>query len=153
MITVHHLENSRSQRVLWMLEELGLDYEIQRYERDPQTSLAPAALKAVHPLGKSPVIVDDGRVIAAQVRSGYLGPNIEANLAHMEAELGRSLWFAGDELSGADVQMSFPVEAALLRAPSANGLPRLRAFVQRVQERPAYQKALARGGPYSLLGS
>jgi glutathione S-transferase len=64
MITVHHLQNSRSQRILWLLEELGLDYQVTRYERDKESSLAPAALKAVHPLGKSPVITDDGQVIA-----------------------------------------------------------------------------------------
>jgi glutathione S-transferase len=67
MIIVHHLEDSRSQRVLWMLEELGLPYEIKRYERDKKTMLAPPELKQVHPLGKSPVIedTDDGnRVIA-----------------------------------------------------------------------------------------
>lgn len=63
MIIVHHLENSRSQRVLWLLEELEMPYEVQRYERDPRTLLAPAALKQVHPLGKSPVIVDQGRVV------------------------------------------------------------------------------------------
>ena len=64
MLTVHHLENSRSQRVLWLLEELGVDYEVQRYQRNPDTSLAPPELLAVHPLGKSPVISDDGEVVA-----------------------------------------------------------------------------------------
>jgi glutathione S-transferase len=64
MITLHHLNNSRSQRVLWLLEELGLPYEIQRYQRDPQTMLAPASLRAVHPLGKSPVITEDGQTLA-----------------------------------------------------------------------------------------
>src|SRR3984957_20507341 len=64
MITVHHLNNSRSQRVLWLLEELGVDYEVTRYQRDAQTMLAPPALLAVHPLGKSPVIVDDTVTVA-----------------------------------------------------------------------------------------
>lgn len=64
MITVHHLENSRSQRVLWLLEELGIDYQVKRYQRDPESSLGPPELKSVHPLGKSPVIADDDLVIA-----------------------------------------------------------------------------------------
>ena len=222
MITVHHLENSRSQRVLWLLEELGLEYQIKRYERDKTTSLAPPELKAVHPLGKSPVITDDGLVIAetgaiieyivdkygggrlippagsperlrytywmhaaegtvmplmvmslifnrvetqtpwlvrpiakaisGQVRTAYLGPNIKANLDHMEAELGKSEWFAGRELSAADVMMSFPIEAAAVRTDLSSGYPKLRAFVDRVHARPAYKKALERGGPYYLMG-
>jgi glutathione S-transferase len=221
MITVNHLENSRSQRVLWLLEELGLDYEIIRYERDKQTSLAPPALKAVHPLGKSPVLTDgdlviaetgaiveyvvgrhgDGRLIpaagtaerlrytywlhmaegtampllvmtlvfgrvetaapwfirpiakaiAGQVRSSYLGPNLTAVLDLMEAELGRSAWFAGEALTGADVMMSFPIEAAAARADALASYPRLRAFLERIHARPAYRTALERGGPYALL--
>jgi glutathione S-transferase len=83
MITIHHLEHSRSQRILWLLEELGLPYEIQHYTRHPKTMLAPPALKRVHPLGKSPVIVDDGQVIAetgaiveylTEKAEGRLGP-------------------------------------------------------------------------------
>lgn len=221
MITVHHLENSRSQRVLWLLEELGLEYEITRYERDKQTSLAPPALKAVHPLGKSPVLGDDGRMIAetgaiveyvlerygggrmippagtperlrytywlhmaegtampllvmtlvfnrvetaapwlvrpvakaiaGQVRSGYIDPSLTAVLDLMEAELGKSTWFAGEELTGADVMMSFPVEAAAARAGLRASHPRLQGFLERVHARPAYQRALERGGPYALL--
>lgn len=221
MITVHHLENSRSQRVLWLLEELGLPYDVVRYERDPQTSLAPAALRAVHPLGKSPVVTDDGtvvaetgaiveylldrfgegrlrpaagtperlrytywlhmaegtampllvmtlvfnrvetaapwlvrpvaRAIASQVRSSYIGPSLDAVLRLMEAELARSAWFAGEELTGADVMMIFPVEAAAARADLGGDYPRLQAFLDRVHARPAYQAALARGGPYTLL--
>ena len=82
-IIVHHLENSRSQRVLWMLEELGLPYEVRRYERDPKTMLAPPALKQVHPLGKSPVVEHDGRIVAetatileylVALSGGRLGP-------------------------------------------------------------------------------
>lgn len=221
MITVHHLENSRSQRVLWLLEELGVDYEIKHYKRDPETSLAPPELKTVHPLGKSPVITDDGLVVAetgaiiefvldrygngrmippegsperlrytywlhagegtvmpflvmslifnrietqvpwlirpiakaisGQVKSAYLGPNIQTNLAQMEAELSRSLWFAGDSLTGADVQMSFPVEAAAARTPMGASYPKLQAFLDRIHARPAYKTALEKGGPYTLL--
>jgi len=221
MIVVHHLENSRSQRVLWLLEELGLPYEVKRYERDKQTSLAPPELKAIHPLGKSPVIVDDGvvvaetgaiveyvverhgggrlvppagspeklrytywmhmaegtvmpflvmalvfnrvetaspwvirpiaKAIAGQVRSGYIGPSLTAALDYMESELGRSAWFAGDELTAADVMMSFPVEAAAVRT-NLTEYPKLAAFLDRVHARPAYRRALERGGPYALLG-
>ena len=159
MITVHHLENSRSQRVLWMLEELGLPYAIKRYERNTKTMLAPPELKAVHPLGKSPVIEDDGLVVAetgaiveylVEKADGRLGPPanrdaalryrfwlhyaegslmppllvklvlarvpifgkmaqkrlqpmIDVHLDYIEAELANRLWFAGDELSAADV--------------------------------------------------
>jgi len=219
MITVHHLEDSRSQRVLWLLEELGLDYEIRRYERDPDTMLGPESLKQVHPLGKSPVIEDDGRVVAesgaiieylverhgngrlappagseerlrytywlhyaegtlmplfvmglvferlsqppmplllrpvggligAGVRKSFIEPRLGENLAFIEDELGRSTWFAGEELSGADVQMSFPLEAAAARG-GIDDYPRIRAFVERVHTRPAYRRALERGGPYS----
>ena len=223
MITVHHLENSRSQRVLWLLEELGLNYEVKRYERDKTTSLAPPELMAVHPLGKSPVITDDGVVVAetgaiveyvvgkygggrlvplagspeglrytywmhmaegtvmpllvttlifnridsgtpwlirpiakaisGQVRSSYIGPNLKACLDYMEAELGKSTWFAGAELTAADVMMSFPVEAAAVRANLTTEYPRLAAFLDRIHRRAAYKTALERGGPYALLGS
>jgi glutathione S-transferase len=222
MITVHHLENSRSQRVLWLLEELGVNYEVTRYERDPESSLAPPELKQVHPLGKSPVITDDGLVVAesgaiieyivethgggrlippagsperlrysywmhaaegtvmpllvmtlifnrvetaapwlirpiakgisGQVKSAYLGPATEATLRHMDAELARSSWFAGEHLTAADVQMSFPIEAAAVRTDMRDAYPRLQSFLDRIHARPAYQKALERGGPYELMG-
>jgi glutathione S-transferase len=221
MITVHHLENSRSQRVLWLLEELGTDYEIKHYKRDPETSLAPAELKSIHPLGKSPVVTDGEFVIAetgaiieylvdnygngrlipppktperlrytywmhagegtvmpllvmslifnrvdtvapwiirpiakavtGTVRTSYLNPNLEASLAHMESELGTSEWFAGDEFTAADVAMSFPLEAAAARGGLDAEYPKLSAFLERIHRRPAYVKALERGGPYSIL--
>ena len=221
MITVHHLENSRSQRVLWLLEELGLPYEVKRYERDRKTSLAPPALLEVHPLGKSPVITDGeitvaetgaivvylvdkaggalrpepggiehrrytywlhfaegsampplvmalvfnkiktapmpffvrpiANAIADKVMKGFVGPNLERNLAFMQAELAERAWFAGRSFSAADVMMSFPVEAALSRGGSAKSAPALAAFLERVRARPAWQRALERGGPYQLL--
>ncbi len=220
MITVHHLNNSRSQRVLWLLEELGAEYTIQHYQRDAGTMLAPPALRQVHPLGKSPVISDDGQVIAesgaiieylverhgngrlipptgtaerrrysywmhyaegtlmplmvmsllfnrierapwlvrpiakaisGQVKRAYLTPNIEANLDFLESELNKSSWFAGEELTAADVQMSFALEAAAARGGLDASRPRLKAFLDRVQARPAYQRALKKGGPYQLL--
>jgi glutathione S-transferase len=223
MIVVHHLENSRSQRVLWLLEELALPYEVVRYERDKKSSLAPPALKAVHPLGKSPVITDDGQVIAetgaiveyvverygagrlipaagtperlrytywlhmaegtampllvmtlvfnrvetaapwlirpiakaiaGQVRASYLGPSLAGVLGFMDAELGKSTWFAGDAFTAADVMMSFPIEAAAVRTELKAEYPRLQAFLERAQARPAYRAALERGGPYHLLPS
>ncbi|MBL8378102.1 MAG: glutathione S-transferase [Burkholderiales bacterium] len=222
MITVHHLENSRSQRILWLLEELGLKYKVKRYERDKKTSLAPPELKAVHPLGKSPVLTDgrvtvaesgaiieyvleahgDGRLrpkpgteaarrftywlhfaegsamppllmalvfgrvrsapmpffvkpiargIADRVMSSFVVPNIESQLAFMDAELAKSPWFAGDEFSAADIQMSFPLEAAATRGGLDQRYPKLADFLQRIHARPAYARALETGGPYTLL--
>jgi len=218
MLTVHHLNNSRSQRVLWLLEELGTPYEIRHYQRDSKTMLAPAELRAVHPLGKSPVITDGGltiaetgaiveyiielygqgrllpppaspealryrywlhfaegsampplvmtllfgeipkrapalvrpiaRMIGKTVQDSYLGPMIDAQLDLMESELSHSTYFAGAELTGADIMMSFPVEAAATR----NGLgnrPRLAAWLAALHARPAYQAALKKGGPYA----
>ncbi|MEY2689848.1 MAG: hypothetical protein RL375_4047 [Pseudomonadota bacterium] len=222
MITVHHLNNSRSQRVLWLLEELGVPYEVKRYERDAVTMLAPPELRAVHPLGKSPVITDgvvtvaesgaiveylvdrygQGRLrpaqgspeqlrytywlhfaegsamsplllklifdriatgpmpffarpiakaIAHKVLTSFVMPNIKGQLDFMEAELGKSAWFAGDDFSAADVQMSFVLEAAAQRGGlRADRYPRLSAVLVRMHERAAYQRALAAGGPYSF---
>jgi glutathione S-transferase len=221
MIVVHHLNNSRSQRVLWLLEELGLPYEIRRYTRDPKTMLAPAELRAVHPLGKSPVITDDGttiaesgaileylverygagrlapppgsperlrytywmhfaegtampvlvmklifdriakgplpwpirpvaRAIAGKVQATYIAPNLQRQLDFLESELLRSEWFAGAQFSTADIQMSFPVEAARSRGGLDARWPRLLAFLERVHARPAYQRALEKGGPFAL---
>ncbi|QYF87229.1 glutathione S-transferase family protein [Brevundimonas sp. PAMC22021] len=219
MITVHHLNDSRSQRVLWLLEELGLPYEVRRYQRDPRTRLAPAELRAIHPLGKSPVIEDgdirvaetgaivdyvldtygagrlrapagteDGRrftywlhyaegsampplllklvfgllparspallkplvrQIAAKAQSGFIDPQLKTHVAFWEAELGRSAWFAGDDFSAADIMMSFPVEAGADRAFDRADHPRLDAFLDAIHARPAYQRALERGGPYT----
>jgi glutathione S-transferase len=222
MITVHHLNNSRSQRVLWLLEELGVPYELKRYERDPQTMLAPPSLHQVHPLGKSPVITDDGqtiaesgaivdylverhgrgrrapalgtpgrlrytywlhyaegsampplvmklvfdrmpqgpmpflmrpivRRIAKQVRTRFVEPQIARHLDFMEDELGKSAWFAGEDFTAADIQMSFPLEAAATRAGLDASRPRLWRFLERIHARPAYERALERGGRYELL--
>src|ERR1700722_1385407 len=220
MITVHHLNNSRSQRVLWLLEELGVDYEVKRYGRDAKTMLAPPALLAVHPLGKSPVIVDGtatvaesgaiveylidryghgrlippvgtperlrytywlhyaegsampplllklvfdrvangpapwpissvARRIAATVQSAFIGPQLKRHLDYMESELAAHSWFAGEEFTAADVQMSFPLEAAASRAGLNADRPHLMAFLDRIHARDAYKRALERGGPYS----
>jgi glutathione S-transferase len=225
MITVHHLNNSRSQRVLWLLEELGLAYEVRHYQRDAQTMLAPPALRAVHPLGKSPVITDDAdgtlqtvaetgaiieyvlarhgdgrllpaagtperlhytywlhfaegsampplvmklvfdriasapmpffvkpiaRAISAKVLSSFVEPNLHSQLDFMEGHLGRSAWFAGAEFSAADIQMSFPLEAAAMRAGLDASRPHLHAFLQTIHARPAYRRALERGGRYDF---
>ena len=222
MVTVHHLNNSRSQRVLWLLEELGLDYNVVRYQRNAETMLAPPSLRKAHPLGKSPVVVDGentlaesgaileylverydsarkfapspgtpeqlryrywmhyaegsamppllmslvfsrikrapmpffarpvARGIADKVMKSFVGPQVKLHLDYMEGELGKSRWFAGDDFSAADIQMSFPVEAASARYGS-DDKPNLRAFLQRIHGRPAYQKALEQGGPFDLL--
>ncbi|WP_375429194.1 glutathione S-transferase family protein [uncultured Sphingomonas sp.] len=209
MITVHHLENSRSQRVLWMLEELGLPYAIKRYERNKATMLAPPELKAVHPLGKSPVIDHDAgdgaRVIAetgaiaeylVELADGRLGspphrdaalryrfflhyaegsmmpplllnlvlrripllgkrivkriqPMIDVHLDYVEAELAGRPWFAGDAMTAADIMMSFPLEAARARGGLNASRPHTIAWLDKVHARPAYQAALAKGGPYA----
>ncbi|MFS2206321.1 glutathione S-transferase [Variovorax sp. Varisp36] len=223
MLTVHHLNNSRSQRVLWLLEELELPYEIVHYQRDPQTSLAPASLRAIHPLGKSPVVTtQDGltlaesgaiietlierhgngrlapaagspealryrywlhfaegtamsplllklvfdrietskmpffakpiaKAIAAKAKSAFINPNIANHLSYMEAELGKSEWFAGDAFTGADIQMSFVVEASQARGGLDAKRPKLMSYLERIHARPAYKRALERGGPYALL--
>ena len=219
MIKVHHLNDSRSQRVLWLLEELGLPYEVVRYERDARTRLAPAALRAIHPLGKSPVIQDGdvtvaetgaivdylldaygaGRLrpaagtedarrftywlhyaegsampplllklvfgllprrapglmrplvkqISDKALAGFVDPQLRDHVGFWEAELARSEWFAGDQFTAADIMMSFPVEAGADRAFDPADRPRLRAFLSRIHARPAYRRALERGGPYA----
>jgi glutathione S-transferase len=219
MIIIHHLADSRSQRVLWLLEELGLEYEVKRYERDPNTRLAPPELKAVHPLGKSPVLRDadvtvaetgavveylldtygDGRLrppagteaarrltywlhyaegsampplllklvfsmlprrsptllrpmvsaIAAKAQTGFVDPQTRTHVDYWEAELSRHTWFAGDDFSAADIMMSFPVEAGADRAFAVAEKPRLKAFLERIHARPAYVRALERGGAYT----
>ncbi|HSP00507.1 MAG TPA: glutathione S-transferase [Thioalkalivibrio sp.] len=221
MITVHHLNNSRSQRVLWMLEELGVPYEIQYYERDPKTMQAPESLKKVHPLGKSPVITDGDMVVAESgviidylartygkdtmlppdsgqawldytywlhyaegslmppllmrlvfekvktspmpffikpVAKGisdktneiFIGPMIKTHLDFVEAHLAKNTWFLGDNLSAADIQMSFPLEASVARGIVGKNRPHITAWVERVHARPAYQKALEKGGEYDF---
>lgn len=222
MITVHHLNNSRSQRILWLLEELEVPYEIKYYQRDSKTMLAPASLKAIHPLGKSPVITDDGvtiaetgaiieylvdryaegrlvpeknstdflkyryfmhyaegslmpylvmklvfnkietspmpffakpiaKKIAQKTKQTFIQPNLDTHLNFLESELQKSEWFAGNELTAADIQMSFPIEAATARGGlTANRYPKLAAFLDRIHARPAYQRALAKGGEFKL---
>jgi glutathione S-transferase len=223
MLTVHHLNNSRSQRVLWLLEELGVPYEIKRYERDPKTMLAPPELRAVHPLGKSPVITDDGqtlaesgaiieylvdkygqgrfapaagtperqrytywmhyaegsampplllklvalriasapmpffakpiaRKIASTLQSSFIDPQLKLHLGYINKELGATGWFVGNDFTAADVQMSFPLEAATARGGMERQIPAVVDFLKRIHARPAYQRALERGGKYELLG-
>jgi glutathione S-transferase len=222
MVIVHHLNNSRSQRVLWLLEELGVEYDIKRYQRDAVTMLAPATLRAVHPLGKSPVITDGeltiaesgaiveylverygagrlvpppgtperlrytywlhyaegsamppllmklifdriekgpmpffvrpvARAIAGKAKSSFIEPNIARHLDFMETELGKGEWFAGREFSAADIQMSFPLEAAVARGGLDASRPKLIAFLERIHARPAFKRAVERGGEYKLL--
>src|SRR5450830_107295 len=221
MITVHHLNNSRSQRVLWLLEELGLEYDIKFYQRDPKTMLAPQSLRDVHPLGKSPVITDGDltiaesgaiveylverygngkfipeagtperlryrywlhyaegsamplllmklifgrlptsvptliRPIARLICNGVLGrmvdPQLKRHLDYLEGELRSSTWFAGNTFTAADIQMSFPIEGLRSRGGLDAQYPKLLTYLDSIHGRPAYQRALQRGGPYELL--
>ena len=205
MLIVHHLNNSRSQRILWLLEELGTPYEIKYYERDAETSRAPAELKAVHQLGKSPIIEDDGLIIAETgaiivylldkfggdrlrpakgtqeyvdyvhflhfaegsamlplllaLYTGFLGEasapiqpmimaEIKAILDYCEYHLISKTWFAGDEMTGADIQMVFPLEAARARG-RLKGYDACNEYVDRIHKRPAYLRALEKGGTYA----
>lgn len=204
MIRVHHLNNSRSQRVLWLLEELNLPYEIVRYQRNKLTMLAPEALKQVHPLGKSPVIEDDGRTLAETGliveylvdrhgpelapsresdlywryrywlhyaegsamppllvklyidRLGLLAlpvrrvvaSQLKVHLDFLESELGAAPWFLGERFSAADIMLSFPLEAATARAGLDATRPNLFGFLRRIHQRPAYRRALEKGGAY-----
>ena len=220
MLTLHHLNNSRSQKILWLLEELELPYELVCYQRDPQTLMGPPALKALHPLGKSPVVTDgklvlaesgaiietlvethgEGRfspepgtadhrryryfmhyaegslmpplllklvfdevetkaplivrpiakAISATVKARFITPNLTQHLDFLEGELASTNWFAGRSFSAADVQMSFPVEAAVARAGLDESRPKLMDWLRRIHARPAYQRALVQGGPFEL---
>ncbi len=223
MIVVHHLNNSRSQRVLWLLEELDLPYEVRNYERDRVSMLAPPELLKVHPLGKSPVITEGAltlaeseaileylvdkygggrlspahgtdervrytywmhyaegslmpplllklvfdrieqakmpliakpfaRAIVHKVQGGFVVPQIRRHLDYLEGELKDRDWFVGNSFSAADVQMSFPLEAARAQGGLDAGRPRLTAFLDRIHTRPAYLRALERGGPFDIVG-
>lgn len=219
MLTVHHLNNSRSQRVLWLLEELEVPYEIKRYQRGPDM-MAPKELRSVHPLGKSPVITDNGNTIAESgaiieyivstygngrlipppnsperlrytywlhyaegsampplllkllftmmpkrapallrplvkmfaqaVVTGFVDPQLKLHMGYWESELAKSQWFAGPDFTAADIQMSFPLEAASARGGLEQGYPKAVAFLSRIHARPAYQRALDKGGPYEI---
>jgi glutathione S-transferase len=222
MITVHHLNNSRSQRVLWLLEELGAPYEVVKYQRDSRTMLAPPELKKIHPLGKSPVITDGGRTVAESgaileylverygkgrfapapgtderlrytywlhyaegsampplllklifrrlpespmpglirpivrkishgVQEKLVDPQLKTHVKYWNDELGRAPWFAGNDFTAADIQMSFPAEAAAARAGIDLG-DSLKGWLERIHARPAYQRALNAGGPYHIPG-
>jgi len=204
-ITVHHLNNSRSQRILWLLEELGLEYEIAHHQRDAVTNLAPPALLAVHPLGKSPMIEDNGQIVyesgaiveylCERHGGGHLVPErgtddhirylewlhfaegsamtpillnlytarlgeaaaplhpriseqLESHFRYIDDRLADSDWLVGGKITGADFMVSFPAEAAVKMGRAADK-PRLAAYVERIHARPAWQLALAKGGPYA----
>src|ERR1700754_3134159 len=207
MIIVHHLDDSRSQRILWLLEELGLPYEIKQHKRDPKTRLAPPELKRLHPLGKSPVIEDNGLVVAESgaiidyiLRTyghGRLQPSpsdasyndyiywmhyaegsgmpalinrinvarvgeaasallprfdaeITLHLGYLDSKLAEKPYILGDELSAADIQLSFVGELAAARF-GISDYPNIKSWVSRFQSRPAYKAGLAKGGAYSFV--
>lgn len=219
MVVVHHLNLSRSQRIVWLLEELALPYEVKLYERDPATLLAPQALRSVHPLGKSPVITDgeltlaesgaiveylaeragsslapavgsadrarylywmhyaEGslmppllvkliferlgkarvpffikpimRRIAAQAQAAVTAPQLKRHAEFIESELAARPWFAGEAFSAADIQMSYPLQALEGRV-GISGQPRIQAWLRRIQDRPAYQRAQQRSGAFGV---
>lgn len=222
MLRVHHLNQSRSQRVLWALEELQQPYQIVRYQRE-KTMLAPDALKKIHPLGKSPVLEDGelilaesgaileylqetydpeqrfkpqdlmqrqqyrfwlhyaegslmplllmklvfsrlgkppvpfgirtvGKILAQGIQKSWLNKQIATHAHFIESELARRPWFAGDQFSMADVQMSFPIFALLARG-GIDDLPQTKAWQKRVEMRPAWQRAIEQGGPFDFLGA
>lgn len=222
MLTLHHLNQSRSQRVIWALEELSVPYQIVRYQRE-KTMMAPPSLKKVHPLGKSPVIEDNGLILAESgaileylqetydtqsqlkpegaadknqyrfwlhyaegslmplllmklvfaslgkppipfgmrslgkvlgggVQKAWLNPQLETHARYIESHLSEHPWFAGEQLSMADIQMSFPVMALLSRG-GMDDLRHIEAWRQRVEQRPAWQRAIERGGPFTLPGA
>lgn len=211
MIVVHHLNNSRSQRVLWLLEELDIEYDIKFYERDQKTMLAPASLRQIHPLGKSPVITDaeetiaesgaiieyiverygNGRLIPpshtserlrytywlhyaegsampplvmnlifnrfggenSSANDGFIAPQIKLHFDYIEGELGKSTWFVGEEFTAADIQMSFPLELVAVQAELISSRPNIKQFIERIHARPAYKRALERGGKYDFANS
>ena len=221
MITLHYLENSRAQRILWLLEELGVEYEIKHYRRNTETMLAPAELKDVHPLGKSPIITDgdvciaesaaiveylidtyangkfrpqagtaeylkyreklhyaEGSImpfllltlifnkmknspmpffvkpiakkISNKILQSFVTPNVRNHLKHLENELAETGWFAGNEMTGADIMMSFPLEGSSVRVDMKNDYPNIKAFLKKIHAMPHYQKALEKGLPYQL---
>lgn len=225
MIVLHHLNNSRSQRILWLLEELNLEYDVKLYQRDSVTNLAPNTLTLIHPLGKSPIITDGDITVAEsgaiieyligtyykndvgqlddpprgteihrqytywlhfaegtlmpplvaklvldrvrtnakpffvkiiankivdKLMAAYYGPIIDKNMDYIESHLAYNPWFAGEQLSGADIQMSFPLEAAVARG-NGKHFPNITKFVEKVHARPAYQAALERGGKYDYV--
>lgn len=224
MITVHHLEFSRSERVLWLLEELGVPYEIKIYKRNPKTMLAPPELKSVHPLGKSPVITDDGQTVAesgaiieylldhydsknlyrpapgtaerqrftywlhyaegslmppllvalifgevqkaklpffikpivkaivGKVKGAYINPQLKLHFGFIEQELQKGPWFAGQNFSAADIQMSYPIEAAMTRGLSASQYPKIHDYLTRIKQRPAWQRAEGKVGNFGVPG-
>lgn len=217
-VTVHHLNESRSHRVIFLLEELGVPYEIRNYTRDPRTMLAPASLKAVHPLGKSPVVTDGDEVLAetghiidtlierhgGRLRPGadtrerllygyylhyaegslaplmllslvfarlpgqipfplrpvatlisrgldtqFLHPQLATHLGYLDSELSARPWFAGTEFSGADIMMSFALQA-LRASGKLKDRPHLTAWLMRLEARPAWTRTLAKGGPLTF---
>ncbi len=203
-LIVHHLNNSRSQRILWLLEEIGTPYEIKYYQRDAETNLAPPQLIAVHPLGKSPMLEHDGRVIiesgaitehicehlggdtlvpargtddyishlewlhfaegsamtpillrlytsrlgeAAAPLNPRIDQQLDSHFSYMEQEIGDNGCFIGDQLSAADIMLSFPAEIAVMQG-MGDRYPKLAAFVTSAHARPAWQRAREKGGAY-----
>ncbi|AEF53631.1 glutathione S-transferase [Marinomonas posidonica] len=221
MIQVHHLENSRSQRILWLLEELNLSYEIIEYKRDPDTASAPESLKKIHPLGKAPILTDGDNTIVEsgaiieylldkydedkglrpsegqalldyrfwlhfaegslmpllvmklvmtkvpknpmpffikpiakaltdKVTQKFIQPRLQPQLDFIEATLADRIWFTGETLTAADIQMSFPLQASSTRM-DLSSYPNIRRFLSQVENQVGYQQALEKGGAFTTL--
>lgn len=205
MITVHHLNNSKSQRIVWLLEELGLDYQLEFYTREP-TLAAPPAMRDIHPLGKAPIVEIDGRVMAESgaiieyivqrygkgrlmpdpasadyaqylevlhyaegsantillvsmivtmfgidnpMLTGFRDSAVKLHLDYIEGLLEGGDYFAGDQFTAADLHITFNLQMA--QASNLIGdRPRMLAFLDRVTTRPAYRRAIDKGGPFDL---
>ena len=202
MIQIHHLNESRSRRITWLLEELGQPYEVLSYQRDPKTRLAPPELQAVHPLGKAPVLTDNGQVfiesgaiieyLIRQYGGGKFAPamgtpdynrymqflhygegsamlpvllklyvsrlgdagaplhpriasEMQNHMGFLNAELDGRDYFVGQDLTGADVQLSFVAQVAV-KGAGRDAYAQLTRFVDLIEARPAYQRAIARSG-------
>ena len=221
MLVVHHLNNSRSQRVLWLLEELGVPYEIVPHTRYGRNDLAPPEVARIHPLGKLPIIIDgevtlaesgavmtylverhgagrlqpapgtperlrclywmhyaEGsgmqplllkvifdkieaarlpfylrpvvRALSRGVKASFVTPQLKLHMGFLEQELAKSEWFAGDEITMADLQMSFVLQAAEAYGALDETHPNLTSFLRKIEARPAWQRSIERGGPYQL---
>ena len=206
MITLHHLNDSRSQRILWLLEEMNLEYRLEPYQRDAATRLAPPELDNIHPLGKAPVITDGDllihesgsivdyligkygegkfapplgsddyvhygewmhyaegsamlplmlRLYTSRLGDGAapLKPRIDGethkHLAYVNSQMTGKSYFMGDDLTGADIMMSFPLEVAKVQGV-LGPFEALTAYVDRIHARPAFKRSLEKGGAYAM---
>lgn len=201
MITLYALKQSRSQRIVWLLEALGVPYEVKNFEREPQTRAAPPIFKTLHPLGKAPILTDGETVIAESAaiveylierygkgafipnagspayvqykqwlhyaegsimpnftlkliagdspKADYIHHQLSLHLNYIEQYLADKKWFCGDQLTGADVMMSFPLQVAQFLLPE-EAYPNIARYVEQVEQNEHYQRAVAKVGSLDL---